>query len=464
MSGGPTVETFFAQELGNNSFVVGDPEAGVAVVVDPVRDVGQYLDRAESLNLAVQETLETHVPNDYISGSRELAAEVGARIRAAPDSGLEFNFDPVAHGGEIEIGRFRLRARHTPGHTPNHLSYLLIDADGRPRALFSGGALMVGAIARTDLFGAHLAVPLALEALRTLQVRLRDLPDDIAIYPTHGAGSFCAAATSKERTSTLANERATNPYLTTHDLMPFLARILHQAPFPAYYSRMAPLNRRGMPLLGRSLPSTPPLKAEEVARLQNGGAAVIDVRPGREYDRGHIPGAYSVGLEGPFSAWVGWIIDIERPVVLTGNDTFLIRDAHRQLLRIGCDGVRGYLDGGIDAWQAAGKPISTFETAEIEDVASAILSGQSMTVIDARTEDEWVHGHVPGALRIPVQDISRRAGELPREVPVAVHCGVGYRAAIAASLLEQAGFQKITHIVGPYSDWDRLHLAATVPG
>src|SRR5207245_5395159 len=296
----PRVDLFRAPELGNTTFLASDTEAGEAVAIDPLRDVDQYLRRAEALDVRLTRSLETHVHNDFVSGSRELEAEVGASILAAEDSGLEFRFQPLREGSEVPVGRWRLRARRTPGHTPNHLSYLLVDAQDRELALFSGGAVMVGAIARTDLFGPHLATHLALEAFRTLHVRLRNLPDDVVVYPTHGGGSFCAAASSGAPSSTMGQERLTNPYLTTTELMPFIARALHQGPSPAYYKDMNPLNRRGANLIGRSLTALPSLSADLTDYHRKLGAAVIDVRSGRKYDRGHIPGSFNIGLAGPF--------------------------------------------------------------------------------------------------------------------------------------------------------------------
>jgi hydroxyacylglutathione hydrolase len=460
----PQIDLFPAPELGNTTFLVSDPDSGTAVAVDPLRDVGRYLDRAEQLDVRITHALETHVHNDFVSGSRELRQEAGSDIGSAADSGLEAPFEPLSQGSEIPVGRWRLHARRSPGHTPQHLCYLLLDPDGGELALFSGGALMVGAIARTDLMGPHLATHLALEAFRTLHVRLRDLPDHVAVYPTHGGGSFCAAGASTAATTTMAQERRTNPYLTSTDLMPFIARALHQGPYPVYYRDMAALNRRGAPLLGRTPPPLRPLSADETHTRMLAGAALVDVRTGREFDRGHVPGSVNIGLEGPFAPWVGWVIARERPIVLTGGSSAQHATAHIQLLRIGYDRVVGELDGGMDAWTDSGRELSTFETAEVADLASWILSAEPMTVVDARGEDEWVHGHVPGAVRMPVPDISHHAHELPREAPVAVHCGVGYRAAIAASLLEQSGLRRIIHVIGPYSDWDRLHLAATVPG
>jgi hydroxyacylglutathione hydrolase len=444
-----TVELFSAPELGNASFLVADRERGVAAVIDPLRDVDAYLKRADSLGVKVANALDTHLHNDFVSGRRELHAEVGADI------------GELAPGRELAVGESTLQAIHTPGHTPDHLSYLLAEG-GRPRALFSGGAVMVGAIARTDLFGPHLAVQLAMEALRTLQVRLRGLPDDIAVFPTHGSGSFCGTGGRSGHETTLGAERATNPFFQTTEVMPFLARALNQQRYPTYYRDMAAINRAGAPLLGRNLPAPAKLSADAVAASIEAGAAVVDVRTGREYDRAHIPGSYSIGLEGPWSAWVGWLVPRGRQIVLAGGTDAQHREAHRQLYRIGFDSVAGALDGGMEAWSASGRRLSTFETVDVEDMAAWILSAEPMTVVDARDEHEWAAGHVPGAVHIYVPDVPHRADEIPREAPVAVHCASGYRAGIAASLLEQAGLKQIVHVNGPYSDWDRLHLAETV--
>ena len=445
-----TVEPFAAPELGNASFLVADPGRGVAAVIDPVRDVDAYLKRADALGVKVTHALDTHLHNDYVSGRRELHAEAGTDI------------GEPAPGSEIAVGQIRLRAIHTPGHTPDHLSYVLMEGD-RPRALFSGGAVMVGAIARTDLFGPHLAVQLALEALRTLQVRLRGLPDDIAVFPTHGSGSFCGTGGRSGHETTLGAERATNPFFQTTEVMPFLARALNQQRYPTYYRDMAAINLAGAPLLGRNPPAPLKLSVEAVAALIEAGAAVVDVRTGREYDRAHIPGSFSIGLEGPWSAWVGWLVPRGRHIVLAGGTDAQHREAGRQLYRIGFDTVVGALDGGMDAWRGSGRELATFETVDVEDMAAWILSAEPMTVVDARDEHEWAAGHVPGAVHIYVPDVPHRSDEIPREAPVAVHCASGYRAGIAASLLEQAGLKRIIHVNGPYSDWDRLHLAETVP-
>jgi glyoxylase-like metal-dependent hydrolase (beta-lactamase superfamily II)/rhodanese-related sulfurtransferase len=445
-----TVEPFAARELGNASFLIADTDHGVGLLVDPYRDIDGYLTRAEALGIKVTHALDTHLHNDFASGRGELANTVGTAI------------GELDAGQELAFGGVTLQALHTPGHTPDHKSYLLVEG-GRPRALFSGGAVMVGAIARTDLFGPHLAVHLALEALRTLQVRLRGLPDDLAIFPTHGSGSFCGTAGGSGHETTLGRERSTNPFFLTTEVMPFLARALNQQRYPTYYRDMAAINRAGPALLGRRPAPPAKLSASDVERLMKEGAAVVDVRRGRHYDRAHIPGSYSVSLDGPFSAWVGWLIPRLRPIVLAGGTHEQHIEAQRELHRIGFDSIAGALDGGMDAWQSSGRAVSTFETVDIEDMAEWILSAEPMTVVDARDEHEWASGHVPGAVHMYVPDVPFRAAEISEEAPVAVHCASGYRAGIAASLLEQAGLQRIIHVNGPYSDWDRLHLAESRP-
>lgn len=448
-----TVQPFEAKELGNASFVVADPEAKQAIVIDPVRDVDQYLTHVEQLGFNLTRALDTHTHNDFVSGARELKALAGTRIDAlTPDS-------------EVAVGAFTVRSMHTPGHTPDHVSYLVLE-NGTPKALFSGGAVMVGGTARTDLFGPHMAARLSLESLRTLQVRLRGLPDEIAVYPTHGSGSFCGISGGAGHETTLGQERMTNPYFTTTEVMQFLARILDQHRYPEYYSDMQAINKQGAPLLGRHPDPPKKLKADDVATLKESGAAVIDIRRGREYDRGHIPGSYSVSLlpGEAFSAWVGWLIARDRKIVLVGGSDQLHKEAQTQLHRIGFDNVAGALDGGIEAWEASGRTLSEFETATIEDMGRWIISGEEVTVVDARDDHEWGSGHVPGAVHMYVPDVPHHAHDLPKDSPVAVHCGVGYRAGIAASLLEQAGLKRIIHVNAPYEDWvTRLHLAETIP-
>src|SRR4029077_19204630 len=265
-----TVQPFAAEELGNASFMVADPDARVAAVIDPFRDVDPYLTHSEKHGMRLVRALDTHVHNDFVSGARELEALAGTRI------------DQLGVDEDLALGSVTIRALHTPGHTPDHKSYLVLEG-GRPKALFSGGAVMVGGVARTDLFGPHLAAHLGLEALRTLQVRLRGLPDDVAVYPTHGGGSFCGISGGAGHETTLGQERMTNPYFLTTEVMQFLARILDQHRYPTYYADMGALNAAGAPLIGRTPAAPRRLSAAEVARQMQAGAAVVDIRRGVDY-------------------------------------------------------------------------------------------------------------------------------------------------------------------------------------
>jgi rhodanese-related sulfurtransferase len=283
------------------------------------------------------------------------------------------------------------------------------------------------------------------------------------VFPTHGGGSFCGTGGRSGHETTLGHERQTNPFFQITEVMPFLARVLNQPQYPTYYRDMAAVNRGGPSLIGATLTPLARLSADEVALLKDEGAAIVDIRAGRDYDRGHILGSYSVGISGPVSAWVGWLVARGRPIALVGGTEVELRKAQRQLLRIGFDTIAGMLDGGVDAWRSSGREVSTFESVDVEDMAQWVLSAEPMTVVDARDEHEWVGGHVPGALHMYVPDVPHHASEIPRDAPVAVHCASGYRAGIAASLLEQAGLKRIIHVNGPYSDWDRLHLAESKP-
>src|SRR5205814_6051079 len=258
-----------AGELGNASFLVADTDRGMGLVIDPLRDIERYVKLAADLGVKLTHALDTHLHNDYVSGRRELAAELGT------------NIDDLEPGSELHVGDLSLRAVHTPGHTPDHKAFLLSEGS-QDRALFSGGAVMLGAIARTDLFGQHLAVHLALEALSTLQARLRGLPDHIRVFATHGAGSFCGTGGHSGHETTLGVERKTNPFFQVTEVMPFLARVLNQPRYPPYYRDMAAVNLGGPSLIGLTPPALTQLTAVQVVQLMDSGAAVVDIRHGRD--------------------------------------------------------------------------------------------------------------------------------------------------------------------------------------
>lgn len=454
---GTQIEAFVAEELGNSAYLIVARETGEAALIDPLRDIEQYLARAEALGARITLALETHIHNDFVSGAREVVHETGAQLVTSAGAELDYPHRALADGEELTLGSWRLRAVASPGHTPEHVSYLLTDGQGQPHTLFSGGSLMVGSIARPDLLGPQHTAALARAAYETAHQRLMILPDEVYVYPTHGAGSFCGAggASSDGRTTTIGHERHFNPLLRAATYQQFLTRYLQLSAYPAYYARMRPLNRHGAPLLGRSLPPLRPLSAEQVADATRAGAVIVDVRRFEQYDAAHIANSLSVPIDGPVSAWIGWIVASETPLVLLGATHDDEREVQRELLRIGYDNIAGTLEGGLDAWRAAGYSLRSGAPITTAEVAAALEAGQEMTIVDSRDLDEWAAGHIPGAVWAPVAEIAEKARLLPSDAPTAVHCAHGYRSSIAASLLERAGFGQVLHVTDGFDEWRR---------
>ncbi len=424
--------------LGNSSYIV-DLEDGNALVVDPERDPSPYLEVAEQRNLRPRFTVETHLHADFVSGSRELMAE-GAALAAPAGSDLSFDYRRLDDGDEIDLGGLTLRAIATPGHTPEHLAYLLLD-DASPLALFSGGTLMAGGVARTDLLSPDLTEPLARAAYRSIRDRLLVLPDDLAVYPTHGAGSFCSVAPTGERTTTIGRERRSNPLLQADSEDDFVATLLGGlGTYPAYFGRMRDLNRAGPAVYGAAPPVLHPLSADEFATLQTGGAAVVDARPIDRYAAGHIPDSLSIELRDQFGTWLGWLADPNRPIVIVVDDDQDTTNLVWQTLNVGFEPPKGRLAGGIGAWRAAGRPVTQ------TDLIPAGSVSADRTIIDVRQSSEWQTNHVTGAIHVELGDITAQANQLGDDVQI--HCGHGQRAMTAASLLEQSGVEELTVTTG----------------
>ncbi|HEU0028663.1 MAG TPA: MBL fold metallo-hydrolase, partial [Ktedonobacterales bacterium] len=437
-----------------SAYLVGSRAAGEAVLIDPLRDIEQYLARAEELGLRVTSALETHIHNDFVSGAREAVQAVGARLGASARAGLEYPYTPLSDGDTVEAGLWRLRVVATPGHTPEHVSYLLSSKGGTPEALFSGGSLMVGSIARPDLLGPSHTPAMARAAWETLRERLLVLPDEVTVYPTHGGGSFCAAGQSDERVTSIGHERRHNPLAQAQTYRQFLSRYLGPlGSYPAYYQYMRAGNRRGYPLLGRSAPPLRPLTPQAVEAALASGATLVDVRRFTDYDTGHIPNSLTAGMDGPLSAWVGWVLPPDAPIILLGASTEDEREAQIELLRIGFDNILGALEGGIAAWMASGRQTRQTRPITMAQVASAMERSETLEVVDSREPGEWADGHVPSAVLAPANQIPHLAETFPRDIPLAVHCEHGYRSAIAASLLERAGLDDLLHVTDGYAEW-----------
>ena len=398
---GIEVRSLRSAELGNAAHVVIERDSGVAVVVDPVRDVGQYLDVATGESVELAWALETHVHNDFVSGARELVASAGARLGASGAAGLRYPYERLGEGDEIEVGSWRLRVLATPGHTPEHVAYVLVDPAGEPQALFSGGALMVGTAARTDLFGPALSWRFAHDLERTLKEKILELPDHVVVYPTHGGGSFCAAGAGTELTTTIGAERAANPLASASSSREFVIRALTAGTYPSYYARMRSLNQAGAPLLGPRPPVPPPLDLGEVDTWLAQGALMIDVRPAAAFRAGHIPTS-------------------------------------------------------VAAWRAAGRELVSYETISAASLAKRLDADELLPVVDVREAAEWHAAHVPGSVNIPAHDIPVANADLPRGMALAVHCGHDYRATLGASLFERAGHRQLIVVDDGWEGWAAL--------
>ncbi len=457
------IRSLRSAELGNAAHVVIEHESGVAVVVDPVRDIGQYLDVVAAEAVELSWAFETHVHNDFVSGARELVASAGVRLGASGDAGLHYPYERLGDGDEIEVGSWRMRVLATPGHTPEHVAYVLVDPAGEPQALFSGGALMVGTAARTDLFGPALSWRFAHDLERTLKEKILELPDHVVVYPTHGGGSFCAAGAGSELTTTIGAERAANPLATARSSRQFVIRALTAGAYPSYYARMRSLNQAGAPLLGPELLTPPPLDIDGLDTWLAQGALVVDVRPPGAFRAGHIEKSVAAGADGNVSGWVGWLVGPERPLVLVadaggsgdrdGAGRAQVAEATRQLVRIGYDRVVGFLEGGIETWRAAGRDVVSYETISAATLAKRLDADELLPVVDVRETAEWHAGHIPGSVNIPAHDIPDSNAELPRGMALAVHCGHDYRATLGASLLERAGYHQLVVVDDGWDAW-----------
>jgi rhodanese-related sulfurtransferase len=350
------------------------------------------------------------------------------------------------HDGErVELGPFLLDAIATPGHTPDHLAYLLETPDGTRLALFSGGSLMVGTVGRTDLLGSEHAEELAHAQFHSLRDRILTLPDDLPVYPTHGAGSFCSAPGAAERTTTIGAERAHNPLLQCRDESAFVDALLAGfGSFPAFFRRLPEVNRRGPHIYG-AMPPLPSLDLETFRAAVAKGAQIVDARPIAQYAAGHIPGSLSIELRPVFATWLGWLVDPSRPVVFVLDDFQDRHEVVRQCLTVGVESLAGELAGGYQSWARASLPAATTDL--IEPYA---LDGN--TVLDVRQRDEFVAGHLPGAHNIELGALPRAADTLPTD-PLVVMCGHGERAMTGASVLEQAGRRDLAVLVGGPEDW-----------
>ncbi|MGH3329380.1 MAG: MBL fold metallo-hydrolase [Streptomycetales bacterium] len=448
-----TVET---PQLGDRSYLVHDGEVGV--VIDPQRDLDRMAAAIARAGVRVSHVAETHVHNDYVSGGRALAERTGATYLVAAADEVAFKRRAVSDGDVLRAGRLRVGVLGTPGHTAGHVSYL-VSAPGGPPALFSGGNLMYGSVGRTDLADPALTEELTRQQYRSAQRLAATLPDDTVIYPTHGFGSFCSSGpTAAVATSTLGEQKAGNPALTTDDEDHFVAGVLAGLGcYPSYYAHIAPINRRGAGPPELSPPE--PLDPAALRKRIEAGEWIVDLRSRTAYAAAHLRGTVSIELSRDFSTYVGWVLPWGEPLTLVGESSEQVAEAQRDLSRIGIDHLAGAAAGPIEEL-ADGRPgLGCYPRARWEDLRAAMSAGDEgpdtdLVVLDVRRADEYALGHLPGAVSIPIHQLLSRLGDVP-DGTLWVHCGSGYRAGIGASILDRAGRQ-VVHVD---DDWSRLYEA-----
>ncbi len=429
-----TIET---PGLGDRSYLVSD--GSNAIVIDPQRDIDRVLAIADAADVAIAHVLETHVHNDYVTGGLQLAREAGAEYVMSAADELAFEHRAVKDGERVGAGALEVTVIATPGHTQNHLAYLL-DAGNGAEAVFTGGSLLFGTVGRTDLLGDELTEQLTRAQWQSARRLANELAPHIGVYPTHGFGSFCSSAKSASaHDGTVGDERNRNIALTTQDEDEFVAQLMSGlTAYPRYYLHMGALNRGGPSPVDLSPPGE--VDATEIKRHIDAGGWVVDLRPRSAFAREHLCGTIAIESGDSFATYLGWLIPWGAPVTLVGDTRHEVEDMQREIARIGIDRPAGRATGGIDTYAAPGERHS-YEVVDFATLAKQ-QARAGLIILDVRRDDEWDDGHIDGALHIPLPELEARAGELPN-AETWVHCATGFRASIAASLLDRAGKEGI---------------------
>jgi len=455
---------FYLPSLGHASYLIGDEVTGQALILDAQRNVTDYYATARRQGLRIGYAIDTHGHNDYMSGISEVAARGNVELLGYHEAKLGYDHRSVKDGEQIEIGDVAFEIVHTPGHTPEHVSLLVYDrtAGDEPTMLLSGGALLVGDLARPDLLGGpDEARSAARDFCHTIQEKiLWRLPDHVEVWPTHVAGSLCGGNIGSRLSTTVGYERKTNAVLTrvsnSEEFVEECIRLDNLPAVPPYWRRMRSRNLAGPELLG-VLSEPPALKPNEFAGHMRDGAVVLDARSSEAWAGGHIPEALNVGLSNSFSTWAGTVLGDGDRVLLVLEDPDLLWEATWQLLRTGYDLPIGWLSGGMQAWRTSGESVEATEEISVGDLMKR-MEESDIAVLDVRQPAEWADAHIPGAQFITGAEVPERLSEVSTTKPLAVVCGSGYRSAVISSYLRARGHEDVHSVVGGMSAWNNAGL------
>ena len=438
---------FYLGCLAHASYLLGSE--GEAAVVDPQRDIEQYITEAKVHGLKIKYVIETHLHADFVSGHRELAARTGAEIIFGAKAGASFPHRAVHDGAEIKLGNEILRIIETPGHTPESISILV------ENKILTGDTLFIGDVGRPDLAASKdfTAEQMAGMLYESLHKKILTLDDAIEVYPAHGAGSMCGRNISKETSSTIGEQRKFNYALKPMSKETFVKMMTTDLPeAPAYFSKDAEINRRGAAAL-TELPRPQELTPQEINQLVQAGTLVVDVRTAAQFGAGHIPGAINLGLGGQFASWAGSLIAIELPLVIVADEPAQIDESVMRLARVGIENIKGYLSGGMYAWDQAGLTNVTIPQMPIDELKLQIEEHADLQIVDVRRPAEFNVGHAPGAVNLQLSTLEENLGQLDPQRPTAVLCQSGYRSSAATSVLAQHGFNNLFNVIGGTTAW-----------
>ena len=450
-------EQFYLGCLAHASYMLASE--GEAVVVDPQRDVDLYLNAAVENGCVIRHIFETHLHADFVSGHRELAARTGARIYMGAQAGAKFEHVPVSDGFELKFGKVSIHVLETPGHTQESICLVVTDREKSiaPWAVLTGDTLFIGDVGRPDLSPKSTPAQLAGMLYDSLHTKLLTLPDNVLVYPAHGAGSLCGKNMRAERSSTIGTERLTNYALQIKGREEFVAQLTCNLPArPEYFLKDAEINRSGAAALS-DLPALRPIEPKELDRLLTEGEIALDVRSCEDFATGHVPGSINIALSGQFASWAATVLGLTANPVLITDTEQQWEEARVRLARVGIEALDGYLAGGVSAWKRAGLPVVQTRQITAEELRSRLGQG-TLRVLDVRRQGEWDAGHIEGATWWPLDNFKVSPPEIDHEVPLAVHCKSGYRSMIACGLLERAGFHHIVNVVGGFDTWQQAGL------